>query len=570
MRPRVYIGVFWLVAWFASLPLVAWGQQPSTVRIAPASLRSSAIDALLDRGRLLETQRRWGEALTLYEDALRQFPHGLPVELPEPAAGRDSNHQLQAERGLIQQRLQLSRTHYDLGRRYADNSFRQSLAAMSARDALNLYGEVLLKIQSHYVESPDWRRLVEHGSRGFEVALSDPLFLETNLPHVPKAQIDHFRRQFRSLLPIAPADSRQAAQAVAAAAGRLSREQLGLSETVAIVEYTCAAGNSLDAYSTYLTAGQLNEVYAQIEGNFVGLGIELKAADGALAIVKVIRESPAERGGIRAGDRIVAVDGASTADLTTDQAANLLQGKEGSWVEVTAASAGTAPRTLRIRREHVDVPSIDDARIVDETLGIAYLKLTCFQKTTSRDLDLALRSLHAAGMKSLVIDLRGNPGGLLNTAVDVADRFLDRGIIVSTRGRSPQEDFTYSARQAGTWRMPLVVLIDGDSASASEIFAGAIRDHRRGRIVGGRSYGKGSVQGIFPLTLANSGLRLTTAKFYSPKGRAYSDVGVQPDVLVQQAARPAIGETGAHAPSIGSDAAFEAAVREAGPQPASR
>lgn len=141
-------------------------------------------------------------------------------------------------------------------------------------------------------------------------------------------------------------------------------------------------------------------------------------------------------------------------------------------------------------------------------------------------------------MRSLVIDLRGNPGGLLSAAVDVADLFLERGLVVATRGRSPEEDFNYSAGRPGTWKMPLVVVIDGDSASSSEIFAGAIRDHARGTIVGTRSYGKGSIQGIFPLEVAGVGMRLTTAKFYSPNGHPYSRVGVEPDLQVHTAAKP--------------------------------
>ena len=196
---------------------------------------------------------------------------------------------------------------------------------------------------------------------------------------------------------------------------------------------------------------------------------------------------------------------------------------------------------MTVRREHVEVPSIEDVRMLDTTAGIAALKLSSFQKTTAADLEAALRRLDAAGMRSLVIDLRGNPGGLLSAAVDVADLFLERGLVVATRGRSPDEDFNYSAGRPGTWRMPLVVVIDGDSASSSEIFAGAIRDHARGTIVGSRSYGKGSVQGIFPLDAAGVGMRLTTAKFFSPKGLPYSGVGVEPDVPVHTVARPVDG-----------------------------
>jgi carboxyl-terminal processing protease len=186
------------------------------------------------------------------------------------------------------------------------------------------------------------------------------------------------------------------------------------------------------------------------------------------------------------------------------------------------------------------VPSVDDVRIVDGEYHIGYFKITSFQKTTPRDVDAALWKLHDQGMRSLVIDLRGNPGGLLKAAVDVADKFVMDGMIVATRGRSPREDFDHKGQIAGTWRVPLVILVDHDSASASEILAGAIQDHRRGTLVGEKSYGKGSVQGIFPLNATNVGVRLTTAKWYTPAGQPISGHGVTPDVSVRMAAKPAL------------------------------
>jgi carboxyl-terminal processing protease len=169
--------------------------------------------------------------------------------------------------------------------------------------------------------------------------------------------------------------------------------------------------------------------------------------------------------------------------------------------------------------------------------------LTCFQKTTARDLDAALWQLQRDGMRSLIVDVRGNPGGLLLAAVEAVDRFAERGVIVTTHGRSVQEDSSFTAHPEGTWQMPLVVIVDQDSASAAEIFAGAIQDLHRGTIVGVRSYGKGSVQGIFPLDGTNAGIRLTTAKFYSPSGRPYSQIGVEPDRIVHQVSRPIDGQT---------------------------
>jgi carboxyl-terminal processing protease len=250
----------------------------------------------------------------------------------------------------------------------------------------------------------------------------------------------------------------------------------------------------------------------------VGLGIELKADDGALLIVKTIPGSPAAQAGIRASDRIVAVNSQSTRAISTDKAADILKGPEGSTVVVTVESPDGTTRVVQVVRRRVDVPSIEKVQILDRAGGVAYLKLTSFQKTTSRDLDAALWKLHREGMRSLIIDVRGNPGGLLTASVDVADKFVTSGTLVSTRGRGAREDFDYQAHQVGTWRVPLVVLVDRDTASASEIFAGAVRDHQRGEIVGERSYGKGSVEGMF--------------------GQPISKRGVSPTVAVQTAAKP--------------------------------
>jgi carboxyl-terminal processing protease len=199
------------------------------------------------------------------------------------------------------------------------------------------------------------------------------------------------------------------------------------------------------------------------------------------------------------------------------------------------------PRDLRVQRRRVEVPCVENVHLVDVNERVGYMRLTNFQKTTTRDVERALWQLHQQGMRSLVIDVRGNPGGLLSAAVEVADRFLEAGRIVTTRGRNARENFDYMAHRANTWNVPLAVLIDRDSASASEIFAGAIADSGRGVIVGETSYGKGSVQGIFRLQSAKFGLCLTTAKFYSPSGRAISRTGVKPNVAVAPtyiAARP--------------------------------
>lgn len=498
----------------------------------------SSISDWLQRGQLLEREQRWGEALTHYEDGLRQFPG----------------------EGSLKQRFSFARLHYELCRRYNDHSFRDAVGQMSLAEALDVYDEVLLKIQAHYVDAPNWKVLVESGADALNVALGEKLFLEASGQRPDEDSLAAFRTELRQQSLSQAVQSRDDVRQTAAKVATMAAQRLGVSPVAAVMEFVCGAMSTLDQYSTFLTPGQLNEVFSQIEGNFVGLGVELKGVSGTLVIMRVIPGSPAKRAGVRDGDRILAVDGRSTEELSTDAAANLLQGEEGTTARLVLAAPGEQPREVHVHRERVEVPSVDEIKMLDAVRGLAYLKITSFQKTTFRELDTALWSLHRSGMKKLIIDLRGNPGGLLVSAVDTADLFLNRGVIVSTRGRNTYEDFTYSAREPGTWRVPLVVLVDQDSASAAEIFAGAIRDLNRGTVVGCRSYGKGSVQGIFPLSRSTAGVRLTTAKFYSPTGHAYAGVGVEPHVQVHQVAKPVDGQVSAVADR---DPMLSAAVRAA-------
>ncbi|HTN73974.1 MAG TPA: S41 family peptidase, partial [Pirellulaceae bacterium] len=353
-----------------------------------------------------------------------------------------------------------------------------------------------------------------------------------------------FRLDLPGLIQTRVVRSRTDAQQVVADVAYRAAQQLGVTEPAVILEFTCGATGCLDPYSSFLSSAQLEDVFSQIEGNFVGLGVELKTLESSLELVGIIEGSPADKGGLKVGDKIIAVDGRATPQYTPDAIADMLKGPEGSYVTVTIIDRQKATRRLKLMRQRVDVPSVDRVKIVDRESGVGYFRITSFQKTTSRDVDAALWKLHRDGMRFLIIDVRGNPGGLLTGSVEVADKFVNEGTIVSTRGRSQQEDFDYKAHAVGTWRVPLVVLIDGDSASASEIFAGAIHDHRRGTIVGVRSYGKGSVQGIFPLGVSRAGVRLTTAKFYSPSGQAISNHGVTPDIEVRAVAKPVVDAEG--------------------------
>lgn len=526
----------WLMVVAAAVPASA---QMSGGTLPAAESVARDLEAVLRRGLDLERQQQWADALGLYEEALR----------------------FSASDERLRSRLDYARAQYDLGRRYSDSGFLRMTDRLSQTEALSLYNDLLLKMQSYYVDVPNWRRLVEYGTMSLQVALNNPKFVQQQRLNVTSEQVDAFLRELRARLRARPIDTRHDARDAVLYAARFAEAQLGLSPTAVILEYNCGATNSLDLYSSFLTGDELNEVYSQIDGNFVGIGIELKAQADGLLLVRIIPGSPAAAAGLQAGQRILEVDGVATLNMNTAEAADLLQGAEGSWVDLVVADADNNRQRLRVQRRRVDVPSVDDVKIVDPQMGIGYMKLVTFQKSTVRDVDAALWKLHRQGMRSLILDLRGNPGGLLSAAVEVADKFIEAGTIVSTRGRNPREDHTYTAQRGGTWRVPLVVLIDHDSASASEILAGAIRDLRRGTIVGTRSYGKGSVQGIFPLARNGAGVRLTTAKFYSPTGKPYSYVGVEPHVVVQSVARPIVTDGQAAAVDTQVDPVLEAGLR---------
>ena len=510
---------------------------------AQPNVSVQALAVVLDQGRQLEVDNRWGEALSHYEEALRKY--------------RDNE--------TLQQRHDVAKLHYSVERRYHDHSFLESIPALDRNQALALYSEILQKTNTHYVATPPWRKLGARGATAIDLALTDRSFTNAHRLNLSTEQLGQLRKELYQLLGSRTLQSSRDLVAFAGDVARLNEARIGLSPTATILEFVTAAAEGLDDYSSFLTADQLKEVYSQIEGNFVGLGVELKAENGALLIVHVIPGSPAERAGILPQDRIVAVDGKSTAELSTDEAASMLSGAEGSYVRVTVYSSQAEPRVLSIRREHVEVPSLENAQIVDPDFGVAYIRIPAFQKSTARDLETALWDLHRQGMRSLIVDLRRNPGGLLTASVEVADKFLTEGNIVSTRGRSPQEDFNYQAHYGGTWRVPLVVLIDGESASASEIFAAAIKDNNRGTVVGSTSFGKGSVQGIFPLGFAGAGIRLTTAKFYSPSGVPISHRGVEPHETVHVVAKPLNGKV-----DLTNDLVLQAGIQAARNRIASR
>ena len=294
----------------------------------------------------------------------------------------------------------------------------------------------------------------------------------------------------------------------------------------------------LDPHSSFLDPESYRDMQVETSGSFGGLGIEITLKDDILTVVAPIDGTPAYRAGLHTGDRIIKIDGLSTKDMQLADAVKRMRGKPGSKVTISVVREGwTEPKDFDIVREQIRVQSVKTTEMGE---GVEYLKLRQFQEQSPHDLEAALDKLSKNGMKALILDLRNNPGGLLTAAVEVSEKFIDDGkLVVYTEGRVRNQNMRFSAHaKRGYSQMPMVVLVNQGSASASEIVAGALQDWGRATIVGTQTFGKGSVQTIIPLS-DGSGLRLTTAKYFTPKGRSIHGKGITPDVIVEAPKEPA-------------------------------
>lgn len=528
------------------LGLVTWTQ--STVVAGPAlPLDLDDSRSALAIGEELERSGKWLEAIQNYERALERWPNDEDLKYGRRRA----------------------RVHFRIERRYSDRSFRDSLLSKSSSEALDLFDETSRRIRGSFVDPLSHLSIVAHGTESFYTALADSKFLEENLPvafndddrNQRREGIRELRRLLRENYWNKTIHNSEHARQVITEVTRHAERTLQISRTAVVMEYVFGGCNALDDYSGFLTSDRLADLYSNIDGEFVGLGVEMKEENGnGMLLVSVLPDSPASSGGLRRGDRLVEIDGVDIREASIDEAAGMMRGPVGSRVKLQVYREAEERKwdTVLIRRA-VTVRSIPELRLVDDENGIAYLKLAGFQKSTATELDAALEDLRGRGMKALIIDVRGNPGGLLTAAVEVLDRFIDNGVLVATKGRTTDQNWKYRAKRDGTFGIPLVLLTDGDSASASEIVAGAIRDHHRGTIVGRTTFGKWSVQSIFNLG-SETGLRLTTAKFYSPNGHTLGKIGVDPDVVVELPGEHSVAYRGTSFSDDEPDADIEQAI----------
>jgi carboxyl-terminal processing protease len=291
---------------------------------------------------------------------------------------------------------------------------------------------------------------------------------------------------------------------------------------------------TLDPHSAFMPPNMYKEMQEETKGRFEGLGIEITIKDAILTVVSPIEETPAYRAGILAGDQIIKIDGESTKNFTLMDSVKRLRGPRGSKVTITIMREGfTKPKEYTLVRDVIPVRSVRH-ELLEKNYG--YIRLSQFQEKTDDEFEKAMKALEEESkgtLKGLVLDLRNNPGGLLDQAVKIADRFVDSGLIVSVEGRKEDQKMKFYAHPDGSAsRYPLVVLVNGGSASGAEIVAGAIQDQGCGILVGTQTFGKGSVQTIIPLK-DGSGLRLTTARYYTPNGRSIQAKGIVPDIIVK-------------------------------------
>lgn len=421
--------------------------------------------------------------------------------------------------------------------RYQNSEMLAFLNRMNVNQAMNLYVEASRLIDTRHVSPASYEARTRRAIENLDRAVQNPAFLRAAGANPDPTRITALRQELSQLASQSPARTANEAIGIMQWAADLANQRIGVRKEAVALEFFNGSLDSLDKYTAFVptkAAYGFNEdgkelKSAVLEENIVGVGIEMKAHEQGALVMGTVENGPAHRARIERGDLLTGVDGRSIAGMSLSQIADMVSGPAGSTVTFRVNRNGQE-YTASMRREQVYVSSVASAQMLDRETG--YLRLKHFSESSAEDMEKAMWNLYKSGMRSIVLDLRGNPGGLLTEAVQVSNLFVPSGRIVATKGRTAADDSDERATFEKTWKLPLVVLVDENSASASEIFAAAVQENGRGVIVGRTTYGKGTVQTHFPLQSVTGNLKLTTAKFYSPTMREMADVGVRPDVTV--------------------------------------
>ena len=424
-----------------------------------------------------------------------------------------------------------------ISKRYNSSSAVATLQSLDPQRAYSFYLEVNRMIDSRHVQPPSYDVRTKKSLQNLILAVEDQNFMRVNRISASPQQIRMAQNRWQQLIDQSAARSAQDAVTILRQAADVAGSQLQMQATGVIYEFAYGSLDALDKHSRFeFTPSSSGPRVDAGNNNIVGVGVQLKTHRDGAVILRTLNGGSAERAGLRRGDVIIGVNQRSLAGLSLDEVANLITGPAGSSVAIEVRRDSRTAR-MNLSRQAIRITNISEVKMVDSEQKIGLVRLEKFGEGAVQELDQALWNLHRQGMKSLIFDLRGNPGGLLTEAIAISNRFVPSGKIVSTRGRNQSDNTVESATHQQTWKIPLVVLVDGDSASASEIFAAAVQENRRGIIVGRKTYGKGTVQTHFPFQTVSGTFWLTTAKFYSPNGREMAGVGVNPDIAVNMSER---------------------------------
>jgi carboxyl-terminal processing protease len=518
----VDIGALLLLLGFITLPAAAFAQALDS-------------DELLKQAQTCEKDHDWREACCLYDELLHR--------------NRDD--------ARLRQSYQRCLRHYRIVQRHQDKLYRTALERLTPAQALDLYVHVLETIDRVYTDrqksSPTV--LFAQGLEELRLAFSEPIFNRNYFSNVAPERLESFQKGLSEWRHRKINDRSEAREQVAAI-GRTAQQICSVGKpiliTVIALEFLSGACNALDEYTFFLTPGHFSEVQAALRGRLVSIGVDLEVIDEQLVIRRVYPGGPAEKADLKPHDRIVSIEGQSAMQLTVERAAELLRGRSGTIVRlevVPFTSIYSESRLVEVKRAPVTVPSVE-YELLDEPFEfvledgmtvvrfpIGKLTINYFQESTFQEVKDALTMLQANGMKVLILDLRHNPGGLFRSAVEVAELFLPEGIIVVSQSHAIKDrklSGTIRSERPDALVMPMVVLIDGETASAAEVLAGALKDNGRAKLVGQTTFGKGTLQCVIPLDKPYyermpAGIRITVAKLLSPNWQPYSGRGIQAD-----------------------------------------
>jgi len=460
-----------------------------------------------------------------------------PVDRNVPSNGRDPFVPAQQPQGQLDD--ETSSINDLLTYRYQNPVTVRAIRAMSTTQAVKLFAEVSQKIDERSLEPTSYDLRVRRALRNLAIALDNEAFMNGLGISADSFSTDGFRNTLSRVAGNGQVQSYTDARTVLNTVMQSAQSVKGLTPGIVAFEFANASIDTLDKFSglepsdpgSRNGAEMTNMKSAALEENIVGIGVEVREHAEGLIVVKPLRGGPAAEAGLESGDIILSINGKNISGMKMASSVDLMKGTSGSQMKMRIYRDGKGERDFALTRRSVRVWTVNDTKLLSGT-DVGYFSLSRFSQNSTAEVDQALNELYKKGMKSLILDLRGNPGGLLTTCVEISDRFLACGTIVTTKGRLSADNMVERATYNKTWSVPLVVLVDGDSASASEIFAAAIQENGRGVVVGTQSYGKGSVQTHFPLSAIGGDLRLTTALFYSPKGRKMAGNGVNPDVEI--------------------------------------